>query len=143
MVFPFCPNIYCWMTLLVLSIVLFASMPIRAYQQRERLVAMELAGLPSLLEAYDRTRCSYRLLCVCFGAWSLVAVCFIACSMAPTYATPGSYWASVSVLDLENVLEAISKMWYLSILIDTHELVFDEHGRTARKLEDLHKEDEC
>lgn len=91
-------------------------------------------------DLYRRAHMSYRLMALCTSVWSvLVAFYFFAWFVTQTV-EERSMWASKSsMFFLDTFFEAISKVLYLGVVLDTHNCVFDEGQRSARRLEELRK----
>ena len=146
--FPFCKTIKVWMTVFVVSCVLFCSLYIRLYQRYKRFQATPRGTTVDEQEHYDRVRLSLRLLQACSIMWTVLVLGFCLCCIAPSddevvlLSEAGSklrsLWASPALpLVAENFFEVGSKIWYLILVVDVHELVFDEGSRAVRRLEEM------
>mmetsp|Transcript_226 Transcript_226/g.316 ORF Transcript_226/g.316 Transcript_226/m.316 type:complete len:1086 (+) Transcript_226:192-3449(+) len=136
--FPFCHDVYTWMINFVVSCVLFSSLYIRLYQRTIRFRNTPKGNSVDEKEHFDRVRLSLRLLQVCSIWWSGLVLAFVLCCFADRYAPPDSFFASEALPCLvECCFEVGSKVWYLSFILDVHELVFDEGSRAVRRLEEM------
>lgn len=147
LIFPFCNSLTVWMVVFVVSCILFCSLYIRLYQRTKRFKATPRGTTVDEREHYDRVRLSLRLLQACSTMWTLLVIAFCLCCIAPSenvvvlagiQSTLYSWWASPALpLITENVFEVGSKIWYLILVLDVHELVFDEGHRAVRRLEEM------
>lgn len=135
---PFCPGKASWMTALSLSWALFMILPIRLIQKRNRLLKMPKGDTTTEKENYERARFSVKLYIICTILWTILALLFTACCIGKVYAPPDSIWANDAlVLVTENICEGLSKVGYLSTLMEIHEQLFDDVAKTARRLQEL------
>lgn len=145
LIFPFCKTLKVWMIVFVVSCVLFCSLYIRLYQRYKRFQATKRGTTVDEQEHYDRVRLSLRLLQACAIMWTLLVIGFCLCCIAEELVLLSeagsklrSLWASPALpLITENIFEVGSKIWYLILVVDVHELVFDEGGRAVRRLEEM------
>ena len=138
LVFPFCHSWFSWSAVFAISCVLFTSLYIRLYQRTQRFRATQRGTTVDEQEQYDRVRLSLRLLQACSIMWTLLVVAFCVCCIVPHYGKQDSWWASPALpLVAESVFEIGSKVWYLMLIVDVHELVFDEGSRAVRRLEEM------
>jgi len=147
LIFPFCHSVAIWMTVFVLSCVLFGSLYIRLYQRTLRFRSTQRGTTVDEQEHYDRVRLSLRLLQACATMWTLLVLGFCLCCFAPseeyvflsqTQSTLYAWWSNPALpLVTENFFEVCSKIWYLMLILDVHELVFDEGSRAVRRLEEM------
>lgn len=153
LIFPFCTSLTMWMFVFILSCILFSSLYIRLYQRTQRFRATSRGTTVEEQEHYDRVRLSLRLLQACATAWTLLVLGFVVCCFAPDDESVVllrgvqqqdkasllySWWSHPALpLVTENFFEVGSKIWYLMLILDVHELVFDEGSRAVRRLEEM------
>ena len=134
----FCSTQLAWLCVIGTSIALFIWLYIRLAQKTWTLSKMSKGNTTTEIEKYERARYAVRLMSICATLWTILASSWIACAAGKRFADPESIWASEwLVLATENCCEAMSKIGYLSVLLDVHEQLFDEVSRTARRLGDL------
>ena len=136
--FPFCTQLWEWITVFTISMILFFSLYVRLYQRTVRFAKTPKGSNVDEQECHDRVRLSLRLLQACSVMWTLLVLAFILCCFASNFAPKGSIWASPALpLVTESLFEIGSKVWYLILIIEVHELVFDEGARAVRRLEEM------
>jgi len=137
-IFPFCTTPWQWMVVFVISCILFCSLYVRLYQRMMRFRRTPVGSSVDEQELYDRARLSFRLLQACSIMWTGIVLAFVACCIAGKYAPEGSWWANPALpLVVECAFEIGSKVWYLLLIADVHELIFDEGLRSIRRLEEM------
>jgi signal transduction histidine kinase len=137
-IFPFCAELWEWLVVFVFACILFSSLYIRLYHRTVRFTRTPKGNNVDEQESYDRVRLSLRLLQACSFMWTGLVLSFVACCFLPIYAPEGSFWASPALpLVSESFFEIGSKVWYLILIVDIHELVFDEGSRATRRLEEM------
>ena len=137
-IFPFCKTWGAWLSVLTISWILFCSLFYRLYCRYHRFVKMPKEGSPEVKDDYERAKYSLKTISVCTVAWTLLAVSFTVIAIAKPFAPEGSIFSSESlVLVTESIFEIISKIWYFNLLVDVHNIVFDDASRTMRRLEEL------
>jgi len=137
-IFPFCTTLWQWMVVFVVSCSLFCSLYVRLYQRMMRFRRTPVGSSVDEQELYDRARLSFRLLQACSIMWTGIVLAFVACCLAGKYAPEGSWWANPALpLVVECAFEIGSKVWYLLLIADVHELIFDEGLRSIRRLEEM------
>jgi len=139
-IMPFSPNEHVWLAVFFASCALFSLLYIRLVYKAWRLRATPKGHTTADKENYERARFAVKLMGICAFLWTTLIGGWITCAIGSRFAGPNSFWASDwIVLAVENTCEAMSKIGYLSILIEVHEQLFDEVSRTARRLGDLRK----
>ncbi|CAB9509494.1 expressed unknown protein [Seminavis robusta] len=137
-VLGFCPNVASWWLVFSISCALFSVLYLRLLWRGFRLLRMPKAVTTSDKEDYERAKYAFKLLIVCTCIWTFLVVAWTVCALAYQIAEPGSFWANDwLILAVENFSEALSKIGYLSILLEVHELLFDDVSHTARRLSEL------
>jgi len=137
-IFPLCPDMYWWMLTFIISCILFCSIYIRLYYRYERYNSSEQGNGVESEEAYNRVRLSLRLLQVCSFMWTMLVVGFTVCNIGAVYAGEDSILKNPSnQLVVESFFEVGSKIWYLNVIIEVHDLIFDEGARALRRLQEL------
>lgn len=138
LILPFCQTIYSFGTVLAVSMCFYSSIFIRLYQRRKGFLKAEYGVSVEDREAYDRVRLSLRLLETCAVLWTLLVITRLACFPLFLYASPGSVWSSHALpAMIEAFFEIASKTWYLILIFEVHEMVFDKNSRVLRRLEEL------
>jgi len=155
-IFPFCPNAVTWWIVFVVSCVLFSVIYFRLAWRGWRLRAMTRAYNASALseqqqDDYQRAKYSFKLMMICSVIWTLLVVSWTACTLAMKYygdddkdtstSSDGAYksfWTNDwLLLATMNGCEALSKIGYLSILLEVHERLFDDMSQVVQRLEEL------
>ena len=136
--FPFCPNMTTWVMTFGCSWMLFSILPIRMVQKLNQLKNTPEGDTMLEKESYERLRFSVKLHVICTVLWTFLALSFSGCCLASKYASPDSLWKDEAiVLVVENCFEALSKVVYLSILMEIHRHLFDDLAKKARRLQEL------
>ena len=82
-------------------------------------------------ENFERAKYSFKLLAICAGVWTVLVVSWSTVVVMFKFSEPGSFWKNDwLVLAVENFCEGLSKIGYLSILMEVHELMFDDVSQT-------------
>jgi hypothetical protein len=137
-IFPFCPSIASWWVVFATSWLLFSVLYVRLLWRGTRLLRMPVAVTTADKEDQERARYSFKIMIICTCIWTSLAGAWSVCALSYNYAEPGSFWANDwLLLVVENFFEALSKIGYLSILLEVHEVLFDDVSKTARRLGDL------
>jgi hypothetical protein len=143
-VFPFCPNLTSWLIVFTVAWLLFCALYVKCYTQAKRYYALKNArphqreSSAFKEERYELARSSFVLTGACTATWTMLAAAFSLTCLAPTYAPPGSIFASPALsVVTTSIFEVASKIWYLSALIEAYDKVFDESTRAVRQLEEL------
>jgi signal transduction histidine kinase len=150
LVFPFCDTLFKWILNNTVSCILFLALYGLLYERatayydfkREYLSGTLSKARNQILTAdqqehFEVVRSSYVLSIVCSVSWTALVVFFlVGCA--------GSYFKLPGVIGNEQFnssglcfFEILSKIWYLSVLIDVYEKTFDEKIRAVRRLEEL------
>ena len=150
--FPFTENLFVWWEIMGISWLFYASIYVRLYQRYQRYKILEkqqrqqvpnksqqTRGPNFLLnEAVDRARMSFQLICMCSITWTLIAGNFTICCFLPNWVAKDSMWASPELqYVIGTMLEATSKVYYLTMQLHVYDRVFDESARSARRLEEM------
>jgi hypothetical protein len=110
----------------------------RLFAKRQYFLSFPRDESTSKSDLYRRARMSYRLMALCTSVWTILVAFYFFAWFAKLTAIESSIWASTSsIFFLDTFFEALSKVLYLAIVLDTHNLVFDEGQRSARRLEEL------
>lgn len=136
--FPLCRTWASWLTVLATSWTLFCSLFIRLHQRYRRLQSMSADGSVDQKEDYNRAKYSLKTIAVCTIVWTLLAASFTFIAVVRSFVPEDSFLATDSlVLVTESLFETISKVWYFSLLLEVHYIVFDDASRIMRRLEEL------
>jgi hypothetical protein len=137
-IFPFCNSWASWLSVFTLSWVLFCSLFYRLYQRYQRLIKMPKDGSFEVKEEYERAKYSFKTIAVCTVVWTALAASFSVIAILKPFVPDDSFFADDSLMFVtEGFFEIISKIWYLNMLIEVHNIVFDDAARTMRRLEEL------
>ena len=138
LLFPFVPNRESWFVLLTVACVLFCALYVRIYQKRRVLSSMERGRYADEVELYDRAELSLRLMTTCAVVWTLLILLYFFGWAAPRHLPHIPIVGSPSLPMLtETSCELMSKVLYLTIIVDVHDAVFDESSRAERRLKEL------
>ncbi|CAB9499071.1 expressed unknown protein [Seminavis robusta] len=156
--FPFCTSKLAWGTNMAVSWMLFSTLYWRLYQRYQRFQALKLQEDQALLQAKQRrrnyshrsinvlkeqvtrARYSFQIMVMCSISWTGIAVAFSLECILPAYmqSSRNSFVGSPEFAMISgHVLESISKIWYLSLLLNVYDRIFDESNRAVRRLEEL------
>ena len=137
-VLPFCQSIHSFVAVLILCAILYSSIFVRLYEQQQRFYQAKCGISVKDRETYDRVRISLRLLETCAVLWTFLVIIRLSCIPLFLLAPLGSIWASPALPSVfEAALEITSKVWYLMLILEVHEMVFDKNARLLRRLEEL------
>jgi hypothetical protein len=141
-IFPFCPSWTHWLVVFAISWILFMSLYVRIYQQYQRFSAMKPPKDSSVDDNtfldYERAKYSLKTIAICGFVWTLLAATYSVIAICRNFVPEDHFLATASlILFAESVFEVISKVWYFNILVEVHNIVFDDASRTMRRLEDL------
>jgi len=160
-VFPFCPNFTTWMITMVISWILFTALYYRLYvvamrflevRLHRKATQMTLAATTSSTnsnyhaakkqttifspqedDCYELYRLSFIAHLVCSITWTILAVGFCIFAVLQPLAPPESILANPSLaVAFFCTFEVLSKILFLSTLVEAYESVFDETTRTIR-----------
>ena len=135
-ILAFCTTWTTWLTVFVIAWILFCSLFVRLYQRYKRIANMTPGTTVDEKEDYDRAMYSLKTITVCTVSWCGLALSWSIIALYTQYAPGDSIFSSESlVLVTENVFEIISKSWYSCLLVEVHNIVFDDASRTIRRLE--------
>jgi hypothetical protein len=145
LVLPFCPNRATWMVVMVISCILFIPLytlmftrTMRYLHVQRRMACLELKSA-SDEESYEMARSSFLLTLTCATCWTILVATFLVICLAPQH-VPLRASEMEYVMTLHYCfMEVISKNWYLTVLIDAYERVFDVNVRLARRMEELRR----
>lgn len=161
LVFPFAPDFLTWLFVMTVSWLLFLAIFVllderatRFYFIRTSMVttgartnggSVTSSTVPCSArdqELYAVSRASYVLCLACAATWTGLVVFYTVACAAPNYLAPR--FPQLTLLTSESLqevglclFEITSKIWYLSVLLDVYEKVFDEMVQAARRLEEL------
>jgi len=135
---PLAPNRESWFFLLVTACTLFCVLYVRIYQKHRALSTMKRGRYADEVEQYDRADLSLRLMTTCAVVWTLLIALYFFGWAAPRYLSHVPIVSSPSLPMLtETCCELMSKILYLTIIVDVHDAVFDESSRAERRLKEL------
>lgn len=143
LLFPFCYNWYAWLAVMILSWVLFMPCYMLLYERatawRKLQKAVPLDGASATeLELYKIVRSAFILSIACSTTWTALVVFYTVACLGRSLSPNGSWFASTSLNSIGMcAFEVASKIWYLSVLVDSYEKIFDEKVRAVRRLEEL------
>lgn len=127
-----------WWTAIGISWVLFCSLFVRLYQRYQRLINMSPGTLVEEKEDYDRAKYSFKTIAICTAVWTTLAGSWIVISLLTPATTTDSLFSNPALMLItESFFEAVSKIWYADLLIEIHNIAFDDATRTMRRLEEL------
>jgi signal transduction histidine kinase len=133
-----CTSWAAWLTIFTISWILFCSLFVRLYQRYKRLMNMSPGVAVEEKEDYDRAKYSLKTIAVCTVVWTALATSWSMIAFMKPTASPDSIFSSQSlVLVTESFFEALSKIWYADLLVEIHNIVFDDASRMMRRLETL------
>jgi signal transduction histidine kinase len=137
-VLPFCQTIYSFVAVLIICAIFYSSIFVRLYERYQRFYQTECGVTVKDRESNDRVRISLRLLETCAVLWTFLVIVRLSCIPLFLYAPLGSIWASPALPSVfEAALEITSKVWYMMLILEVHEMVFDKNTRLLRRLEEL------
>ena len=137
-IMPFCTTEAAWWMVFLTSCGLFSVLFVRLFWRGVRLLRMPKAVTTADKEDQERAMYSFKLLSICLFVWTTLVIVWTVCALSFRNAKPGSFFANEwLILTAENCCEGLSKIAYLSILMEVHELLFDDVSQTARRLGDL------
>ena len=141
--FPFCPNWNCWLAVFITSWLLFMSIYVRLYQRYQRFSLMTKPTESISLEEtqkldYERAKYSLRTIAICAFAWTLLAMSFSIVAILRKFVPKEHFLASESlILLVESFFEIFSKVWYFNVLIEVHNIIFDDASQAMNRFEEL------
>ena len=87
---------------------------------------------------YERAKYSLRTIAICAFAWTLLALSFSVIAISRKFVPEDHFLASESlILLVESFFEIFSKVWYFNVLVDVHNIIFDEASQAMHRLEEL------
>ena len=120
------------------SLSLYLVMFPRLFAKRRYFKSFTKSEIISSSDLFRRAHMSYRLMALCTSVWSILVAFYFLAWFVTQSVEDSSIWASKSsMFFLDTFFEALSKVLYLGVVLDTHNLVFDEGQRSARRLEEL------
>jgi signal transduction histidine kinase len=138
MILAHCPDWTTWLTVFGIAWALFCSLFIRLFQRYQRLSKMSPGVTVDERESYDRARFSFKSIAVCTLMWTSLAASWSVIALMHPYAAPDSVFKIDSlVLVTQCIFEATSKVLYSGVLLQIHNVLFDNASRTMRRLEEL------
>lgn len=134
---PLCPGRISWSFTLTFSFSLYLLMFPRLYFKRKAFLSYPKGSNGHSRELHDRFRLSYRLMALCTFVFSTLVIFYFA-------AWAGAAWGKGTIYSNESMgflfdtlFEALSKVVYLSVIIEVHTKIFDENQRAFRLLEEM------
>lgn len=135
---PFCQSMYSFVAVVMFSLLFYSSIFVRLYERRQRFNQTKHGGSVEDRESQDRVRISLRLLETCAVLWTLLVVMRLTCFPLFLYAPRGTIWSSPALpAIIEACFEITSKVWYMHLTVQVHDMVCDKTGRVTRRLEEL------
>lgn len=140
-VLPYCPNWHSWIVVMTLSCVLWACMFPRLYYKYQAYQELSKNGegisMPDMERAH-RTRFAFHLFRVCTCVWSLLVLLYFV-NMAAYYLWPDSIIVQNQSLAMivDTIFDVTAKAFYMRLIVNVHEAVFDAQGKAKRELQDL------
>lgn len=129
------PNIYVWLGAMVMSLIHFFPLYMRLYAKRKRFLSMQLGDTVDEVEKYERVRIAYRLVVTCAFTWSMLVGNYFIGAIGSRYFNLGTDFSII----VEAATDLLAKHFYLSIVVEAHDLVFDDKSRAERRLEELRR----
>jgi len=140
LIFPLCSGKINWAVTMVSALCLYLIMFPRLFAKRSHFLSCSANRGATNEDVYHRARTSYRLMALCTCVWTTLVAFYFVAMFSKFRAPKESIWASpTSLFYLDTFFEAVSKVLYLNVIIDIHNLVFDEGKKALRKLEELRK----
>jgi len=137
LLFPLCPGRIIWYITMTFSCLLYLLMFPRLYFKRKAFLSSPKGSNVHSRELHDRCRLSYRLMALCTFVFSTLVFFYFA-AWAGAALGKGTIYANESIGFLfDTLFEALSKVVYLSVIIEVHTKIFDESQRAFRLLEEL------
>ncbi|KAG7345395.1 hypothetical protein IV203_032926 [Nitzschia inconspicua] len=134
----FCTTKAQWWTVIGISWFLLCSLFLRLYQRFQRLKKISPGNSVEEMEEYDRAKYSLKTTAVCTVLWTGLASSWTVISIvAPHSSSDNLFYNPALMLVTESFFEALFKIWYADMLIEIHNIVFDDASRTIRRLEEL------
>jgi hypothetical protein len=133
-----CTSWTAWVSVFAISWILFCSLFVRLYQRYRRLSKMSPGVLVEEKEDYDRAKYSLKTITICTVVWMALAGSWTVIALMKPIALSGSIFSGQSlVLVTESFFEVLSKIWYADLLVEIHNIVFDDASQMMRRLEGL------
>jgi signal transduction histidine kinase len=134
----FCTSWNAWLAVIGFSWILFCSLFVRLYQRHHRVRNMSPGVCIEEKEDYDRAKYSLKTITVCTLIWTGLAGSWTVIALVTPFVPSESIFSNPALMLVsESLFESISKIWYADLLIEIHEIVFDDAARTMRRLEEL------
>jgi len=138
LVFPHCPGKISWGVAMSIAMVLYLFVFPSLHAKRQHFLSLPKGKNVHTREAYNRARLSYRLMALCTVVWSTLVVFYFLAWFAKKWGTEGFVLSHESTSFIfDTLFEAMSKVLYLHVIVDIHNVVFDEGKRASRVLEEL------
>ena len=134
----FCRRWEQWLAVVSISCALFSTLFLRLHQRYVRLRSMTPGTSVDEREAYDRAKYGLKTIAVCTVCWTCLTSSWIIIAVMTPRSDQDSIFSNESlILVTESFFEALSKIWYFDLLVDLHNVAFDDASRTMRRLEEL------
>ena len=134
----FCRSWEQWLAVVSISCALFSTLFLRLHQRYVRLRSMTPGTSVDEREAYDRAKYGLKTIAVCTVCWTCLSSSWIIIAVMTPRSDQDSIFSNESlILVTESFFEALSKIWYFDLLVDLHNIAFDDASRTMRRLEEL------
>jgi len=136
--FPYCTNKVLWMTLLVVSCILFCFIYHRLVIRYFEFKKMKIGSSLGEQEAYHSARLSLGLLTTCAIMWSILVVGYFAYSFGPMIYPDNKLLTSKGIVMIcESGINVLFKGIFLVLIVDVHNAIFDPGARAQRRLNEL------
>lgn len=137
LIFPFCHNKIVWCTVMAFCFLTYSSI-LWSYAEKAKKVLTNGKSVDEI-EMHDRARLSLRLHGLCCLTWSGISVMYFIGS-AGHLIVPESFKLlhdpAITMIE-ECFMDCVSKIFYMTVIIETHHAAFDEAKRAAKRLVEL------
>ena len=142
LLFPLCRTLMVWSINMAVSCLLFLPLYVLLHDRTVRYRNHRVRHFPTRTadeqESKEILRASYVLCCTCSTTWTGLVLYYIAACVGRIVAPEHWLWSSPMLLSIGLCFfEIASKIWYLSVLIEAYDRVFDENSRVVRRFEQL------
>ena len=140
-VFPYCPNLWLWVIVMIISCVTWAVMFPRAYIKYYNFKYKAPRGNSFLAsEQYTRIQFAYHLMLTCTLVWTVLVVLYFL-NMAIYRMVDETHWLRQQGLAMmvDTFFDVLAKAVYMKLIVDVHVAVFDREARAQRQLGELRR----
>jgi hypothetical protein len=144
LIFPFCPGIVSWSIAMFVSCALFLVIFPRVLYKRRVFLQMSPGTNLEEMELYDRRKLSYRLCLTCSIFWSLLVALYFVGAFGHFFVdehNKATSWLAHPSLPLvcDATMDVIAKAFYMDIITEVHQVLFDESTKSLRRLDELRR----